>query len=105
MQKIGIDIVEVKRIKLKNRIVELILHCAEIEIFKSKSNKRSQKEFLAGRWAAKEALIKTLSQPVAMNNINIAYQNQQPVFENKEFSNYLVSISHEKKYAIAVVIG
>ncbi|AXK51280.1 holo-[acyl-carrier-protein] synthase [Spiroplasma alleghenense] len=104
MKKIGIDIVAVKRIKLKPRMIELILHPDEIKILSTRLTKNSKREFLAGRWAVKEAIIKTLPSPIAMNQINIGYIDQKPSLKNSKFGEIIVSISHEKRYAVGMAL-
>ncbi|UKS54037.1 holo-ACP synthase [Mycoplasma feriruminatoris] len=103
IDNVGIDIVENKRIKLKKEFIIKVLSENEIKTFNNK-NKKQQKEFLAGRWAVKEAIIKTLTHPISMNKIDIEYVDQKPVIQNQELNNILISISHEKKYAVGIAI-
>ena len=63
---IGIDIVEIERIKDKINIFNKVLTIKEIEIFNS-LNDLQRIEFLAGRFAAKEAYYK------AKNDKSIGY--------------------------------
>lgn len=94
---IGCDITKISRFsknleKLKNKI----LTQDEQQEFEKSSNKL---EYISGRWAAKEAVYKasgiknvsiinnTLGKPIVVNHPNIN-----------------ISISHEKKYSIAVAI-
>lgn len=39
-----------------------------------------------------------------MNKIDIEYVDQKPVIQNQELNNILISISHEKKYAVGIAI-
>ncbi|QVK05683.1 holo-ACP synthase [Mycoplasma mycoides] len=103
INNVGIDIVENKRIKLKKEFIIKVLSTNEIQTLNTKT-KKQKKEFLAGRWAVKEAIIKTLDQAISMNKIDIEYVNQKPVIQNKELQNILISISHEKKYAIGIAL-
>lgn len=62
--------------------------------------------FLAGRWAAKEAIFKAISKSsnkTISKNIEIINDNDgKPICTN--INNVSVSISHEKKYTIAFAI-
>ncbi|AJM71973.1 holo-ACP synthase [Mycoplasma yeatsii] len=101
--KIGIDIIENKRIKLNDNFICKILSENEIKIFKTKT-KVEQREFLSGRWAVKEAIIKSLDDPISMNKIDINYINSKPIILNKELKNISISISHEKKYSVGMAV-
>ncbi|MDQ0567419.1 holo-ACP synthase [Mycoplasma yeatsii] len=101
--KIGIDIIENKRIKLNDNFISKILSENEIEIFKTKT-KVEQREFLSGRWAVKEAIIKSLDDPISMNKIDINYIKSKPIILNKELKNISISISHEKKYSVGMAV-
>lgn len=39
-----------------------------------------------------------------MNKIDIEYINHKPVIKNQELQNILISISHEKKYAVGIAL-
>lgn len=101
---IGIDIVEIKRISLEDRFIDLVLSDREKELLYKRVNK---KEFLAGRFAAKEAFLKANHKglgDIRLKDIEVLnFENGQPyiVFNNIEYLE--VSISHEKEYAVAVV--
>lgn len=101
---IGIDIVEIKRISLEERFIDFILSSKEKELMNKRVNK---KEFLAGRFAAKEAFLKANHKglgDIKLQDIEVLnLENGQPIiiYDNKEY--YDVSISHEKDYAVAVV--
>jgi holo-[acyl-carrier protein] synthase len=101
---LGIDIVELKRIenvlkKHGDKFVNRILSESEKKIYFSRKNKI---EFLAGRFAAKEAFIKA-NESLPFNEIEILNdKNGKPYI--KGFESYKVSISHEKKYAVAAVV-
>ncbi|KMJ56847.1 4'-phosphopantetheinyl transferase [Bacillus sp. LL01] len=110
----GIDIVELARIeKLMNRqsnFVDRILTPAEQERFSSLSDKRKV-EFLAGRFAAKEAYSKAkgtgIGKELSFQDMTIAATEiGKPYFaepQHPEKSVHL-SISHSDQYAIAQVI-
>ena len=101
----GIDIVEIKRIKLDDKFIDFTLSEEEKKILETKFNKQ---EWLAGRWAAKEAFLKANHMglgEIPFNQIKVLYGDKgQPIiiYDNKTYTE--VSISHEKEYAIASVI-
>ncbi len=105
MAKIGIDIVENKRISLDENFLKKFLHKQEIELINNLQSDEAKIQFASGRWAAKEAIIKCLEQKVVANTINITYRNEKPVIENKEFSTIELSISHEQNYSVAVALN
>lgn len=106
MQEIGIDIVELDRLStVSESFVSRVLSPAEMQLYESyKDNRRT--EYLGGRFAAKEAIIKCLSE------IEIPNMNEIEIIDNKigkpivRYKDYKikVSISHEKHYACAVAL-
>ena len=105
IQGIGIDIVDIERIekmikRYGNRFLKRIF--TEREIDYAIKNKNSAEHF-AGRFAAKEAVIKASREALPMKEIEILNkENGEPFVE--KMKNILISISHEKKYAVAVAI-
>lgn len=94
---IGCDIVQNDRVNLK--IARKILTQKELEIFESKSNKL---EYLASRFAAKEAVIKATNKKYSFKEIEITNNEfGQPICNILEI---MISISHEKNYSIAYAI-
>ncbi len=103
--KIGCDVVDLRRVKINSLpFINGVLSKDEISIFEKRKDK---KEFLGGRFAAKEAFLKALGCGISgarMNEIDIRYkENGQPYIIYKE-NNYDVSISHDGDYAFAVVV-
>jgi len=118
---IGTDIVQTKRIKrlidkFPVGFVERILHKNELEVYKDFKNPVS---YVARRFAAKEAVAKALgtgiAKGVSFHDIEISNTKEgKPVLtlygETLELAKqlgiqeYHISISDEKKYAIAYVI-
>ncbi len=115
----GIDIVEIKRIQIgydryQEKYLERIFSEKEIEIIKSR--KAGMIPTMAGKFAAKEALIKALDSiledDVFLKDIEILNKPSgrpyvqfnsrlQPKLEGRKVD---ISISHERNYAVAVAI-
>ena len=118
---IGNDVVEIERIKkiyekFGHHFARRILNPEEFEMF---SDKKNHIQFLAKRFAAKEAFSKALGigfrHPVTFQGIQVANNSMgQPYFVlDKKISAYMkqqhivtyhLSISDEKRIASAVVI-
>ena len=109
MYRIGTDILKVSR--LTERLAHRILGEKELEIYRSYSNTSKKMEFAAGRFAAKEALVKALgNRSLDFKSIEfLKDENGAPV--PSEFvrnlapdSEIQVTISHESEYAVAIVL-
>lgn len=111
---IGIDIVELSRIKesleRNNRLAERILTTNEQANFESLKSASRRIEFLAGRFAAKEAFAKATGTGIGKLSFkDIAVQTDEHgapkmAVRGYESSNIFISISHSKEYAVAQVI-
>ncbi len=104
---IGVDIVENKRIKnsINDKWLHTVLTNKEIDILNSKKG-RKQIEFICGRFASKEAIIKSISKYEEPHFLEIEILNEKngsPIAIYKNYK-FLISISHEKNYTIAFVI-
>jgi holo-[acyl-carrier-protein] synthase len=109
MHGLGIDIVEVERID--ERISKRILGENEMRLFKQIVNSEARRRFLAGRFAVKEALAKALSIRTfdfrsaeflrSEDGAPVASEMTIEIAGNREVR---ASISHEKKYVVAVVL-
>ena len=105
---IGTDIVE--NIRIEQSIAKRVLNQKEFEIFNQLKLDKRKQEFLCGRFAAKEAIIKACSQAdieVFMRDIIVLNDNlNRPYVDNPKFANIRlsVSISHEKDYSVAFEI-
>ncbi|QGS52128.1 holo-ACP synthase [Spiroplasma tabanidicola] len=105
MAQIGTDIVQVNRVDLTNEnLIKRILHDDEFVYLEQIQDIEAKKQFVAGRWAAKEAIFKATNKNIAPNKISIGYLNNKPVILNEELKSIVISISHEKEYAIAVAL-
>lgn len=104
---IGTDIVEIARVRkaISESFMHKVLSEEEFERAMSFSEER-RIQFLAGRFAAKESIIKCLSDHEIpnMNDLNIINDEKgKPMISYKDYK-ILISISHERNYATAVAI-
>ena len=106
---IGIDIVEINRFQEKpfknnKNFYKKIFHNSEIKYCLTQKN--SYQSF-AAKFAIKESVIKSINKEISFLNILTDHQNSKPTVKLVKNSSYdfLVSVSHEKLYAIAVVIS
>ncbi|MBR3890632.1 MAG: 4'-phosphopantetheinyl transferase superfamily protein [Bacilli bacterium] len=96
---IGVDIVKIDRVDFI--IAKKVLSSDELEIFNNASDIR-KREFLAGRFAIKEAIYKA-GLKKSFNELNIKYNDDNSIYlEN--YNDIKISISHEKDYAIGYAI-
>lgn len=105
--KVGIDIVEIDRVRksISDSFLRRVLSKEEIEYSKDFKEKRKV-EFVAGRFACKEAIIKCLSDYELPNfsDLNIVNNEKgKPEIRYKDY-NIEVSISHEINYACAIAL-
>ncbi|WP_100406104.1 holo-ACP synthase [Bacillus solitudinis] len=109
---IGIDIVEIQRVeklaKKQSRFVERILTDKEQSMYNNYSPNRKI-EFLAGRFAAKEAFVKAvgtgISREYSWQDIEILSDERgKPLLLATVEGSVHLSISHSESYAVAQVI-
>lgn len=112
IQGIGIDIVELKRMKelmeRQKKILDRVLTPFERDAFETLSEKRKV-EFLAGRFAAKEAFSKAFGSGIGKDlsflDIEIHTNDKGKPFILKPLSEGVhLSISHSEQYAVAQVV-
>ncbi len=97
---IGTDII--KNSRVKPIIAKRILTTNEYQQYVAKDDKLKN-EFLASRFAAKEAIVKATNKEYLINNIEILNDdNGKPYCSNIE--GIELSISHEKEYSVAFAI-
>ena len=105
-QKIGVDIVDLDRLDLtRQHFIERILTPKELAIFHSKPTEIAKKEFLGGRFAGKEAVLKAIGKGLGgmkFQDIEILNKDSGEPYLNIE--NSMISISHDGNMAIAFVI-
>lgn len=108
---LGTDIIEIGRIKAAedkgSRLSKRILSDEEIEIYRAFSSDKRKMEYLAGRFAVKEAYSKALGsgigERIAFSDITCLNDDAgKPFICGEERAH--VSISHSDHYAIATVI-
>lgn len=110
---IGIDIVDLDHmasvVEKTPRIVERILTANELELYDLRSDKRKL-EFLAGRYAAKEAFSKAMGtgigKTVTFQNVSVLNDERGcPYVEKSPYSGRaFISISHSQNAAVAQVV-
>lgn len=108
--KIGIDICEHNRFNNDNlKLILRILSNDEIDFFNSIKDKKRQIEYVASRFAAKEAIFKAYQEgDKTLNYKDISILNKPNgapyVFSNKLNDEINISISHSDNYSVAMVI-
>ena len=106
---IGIDIVDIDRFKEKpfeinEDFYKKIFHNSEIQY--CLSHKNSSQSF-AAKFAIKESVIKSINKQTNFLDILTDISNSKPtvILLDDNSYHFLVSLSHEKSIAIAVVIS
>ena len=107
---IGIDITSIQRFKKKpfktnESFYKRIFSKAEIRYCLKFKNPY---ERFAGKFALKEALIKSVDRKIRFSEIETSHLKSKPVIKlikSKEKYNFLASLSHETDFAVAVVIS
>tara|TARA_B100000029_G_C17576730_1_gene958377 strand:- start:932 stop:1273 length:342 start_codon:yes stop_codon:yes gene_type:complete len=105
---IGIDIVDINKFKNKHykdnkKFYQKIFVNSEIEYCLKFKNSG---QHFAGKFAIKEAVRKSLKKSIDFLDIITEHEDSKPIIKLKIKNNYnfFVSISHDKNYAIAIVI-
>ena len=107
---IGIDIIEVSRFRKKqyeeNRnFYKKIFVKSEINYCLKFKNSA---ERFAGKFALKEALIKSIDRKIRFSEIETSHLKSKPIVrikKSREKYNFIASLSHENDFAVAVVIS
>lgn len=103
---LGIDLVENARIARDlERLAARVLSDLELEVYNNLKLEKRKIEFVASRWAAKEAIYKALG-----NNYNLGYKDfsilndklGKPYVKTNLDYNFLISLSHTDNYSIAI---
>jgi phosphopantetheine--protein transferase-like protein len=97
---IGVDILNINRIDFK--IAKKVLSSEELEIFDSIDNEKLKREYLAERFAVKEALFKADNAYFNYDQISILNDEKgKPYFKD---INGFVSIAHDNGMVCAFVV-
>lgn len=113
MKNIGVDIVKNERFKEMindEKKVKRILSPKEVEVFSTFSAEKRKIEYLASRFAAKEAVIKALNKTnLKFNYVDISILNDATNAPYVEFSfkvdlYVLISLSHSDENSIAFAV-
>ena len=107
---IGIDIIDVSRFRRKkyeeNRnFYKKIFVKSEINYCLKFKNSA---ERFAGKFALKEALIKSIDRKIRFSEIETSHLKSKPIVrikKSREKYNFIASLSHENDFAVAVVIS
>ena len=107
---IGIDIVSIQKFKKKpfktnESFYKLIFSKAEIRYCLKFKNTY---ERFAGKFALKEALIKSIDRKIKFSEIETSHLKSKPIVRIKksgEKYNFIASLSHENDLAVTVVIS
>ena len=101
---VGIDIVKNSRLKNIKHFATRILSVDELRKFNKINTERRMREFVSGRWAAKEAIFKCLDkESYAYSEINI-FKFKNKLIAKVVNQKIIISISHEREYSVAVAI-
>lgn len=108
---IGIDITNVDQFKkipysIKPNFYEKIFLPSEIKYCLKYANPY---EHFAGKFAIKEAVKKSINEKISMLSIETSHSNSKPTVNLlgkwKKKYQFLASISHEKEFAIGIIIS
>ena len=107
---IGIDITSIQKFKKKpfkknESFYRLIFSKTEIRYCLKFKNSY---ERFAGKFALKEALIKSIDRKIGFSEIETSHLKSKPVVrikKSEEKYNFIASLSHENDLAVAVVIS
>jgi len=105
--EVGIDIVKIERFKSKTKLAQRILSEEELDIYNTYNNENAKMLFLAGRFAAKEAIFKCFKKGDLTANyrdfIILNDESGAPYVKSKFLINQevLISISHIDSTAIS----
>ncbi|MBE4703919.1 holo-ACP synthase [Spiroplasma platyhelix] len=105
MKNVGIDIIEINRMQLKPEFIKRYLSQEEWKEFQTLATEFSKKQFLASKWALKEAIYKALpSEHLVFDQINITENEYgQPTVKIKDYQISL-SLSHNQTNVVAIAI-
>lgn len=105
MKSIGIDIIEIDRMQLKPKLIERYLSQEEAIQFQNLQSEIGKKQFLASKWALKEAIFKALPfEHLVFSDINITKNKYgQPTVKIKDYQ-ITLSLSHNQTNVVAIAV-
>ncbi len=108
---IGIDLVENKRMLNKSdSFIKRILSIKELDRYNSITDDNRKVQYLASRFASKEAIFKACkvgNKDLNYSDISVLNdENNAPYIEIEKYPNlkFNISISHEENYSVAIVM-
>ena len=103
---IGIDLVNNNRIALDlERLANRILSDLELEEYNKFNSRKRKIEYVASRFASKEAIYKAMGKNYGYGFKDFSILNDKegkPYVKSSLNFNFLISISHEDDYSIAI---
>ncbi len=99
---IGTDIVYIPRIELKESFIRYILTDDEYSEYSLINNDKRRKEYIAGRFASKEAIFKATQDKNYLSYSILNKENGSPYV--KDHPEIQISISHDGEYALAFIV-
>ena len=99
---IGVDILDLSRIQLKDSFIQHVLTEEEREIFSSLKNEDRKIEFLGSRFSGKEAIFKATQDPHYLSYSILNDESGKPYV--KDHPEIEISLSHDGGMAIAMVL-
>lgn len=99
---IGTDIVYISRIELKESFIRYILTDEEYSEYSRINHDKRRKEYIAGRFASKEAIFKATQDKEYLTYSILNKEDGRPYV--KDHPEIEISISHDGDYALAFVI-
>ena len=105
--KIGIDLVEHKDIINKDeRFIKRVLSSEELAYYETLNSEKRKLEYLASRWALKEAIIKCYEHFIDYSKIAILNKKNGAPYAliNNKAVELQISLSHTDNYSIAIAI-
>ncbi|MFA6667414.1 MAG: 4'-phosphopantetheinyl transferase superfamily protein [Bacilli bacterium] len=103
--KVGIDLVFIPRYEDKERLASEVLSINEFNEYKKATNKA---QYLASRFALKEALIKSIESSilaVKLKDIEVVKKENGAVYVLYQDKKYECSLSHDGDYCVGVVLN
>ena len=103
--KIGVDLTYIPRFKDKDLLAKKILSSEELKFYDNSENKA---QFLASRFALKEAFIKSLEGSILgfdLTKIMTKHKDNGAIYIEFNDKIFQCSLSHENEYCIGVVLN